>query len=492
MIVINNLRRRLLIVLTVAMCAAVIGGIARTAILPDRAELSLSPKVWYRLDSQAGKAVCQLPANGSRYTLVIGCLADASESHVVRLRVSNESDRYSRLKIVEQAARLHVINSEVTGEPPVLRMTQQAGEISTTDVLRSKLVSTLGTTRDFYLHVTDGELNDPKQYARMTAQCVGEGERVRVFVDQQLGTYGVRDSQVADLIQLLETDVLPRVEAQYGPLCDVDLDGRFAVVLSPWLGRLQGGRVSINGMVRSSDFQRAVEQPLGNRCDMLLLNSSLPCGAALRDLLSHEVAHAACISQRVQHLPLKSADEQDWVSEGLAHLAEPTGTNSAERIATFLDDPSRHPLVVPDYYRAGLWRDPGCRGATVLFSKWCVETYGPGFCGRLAQSTKSGTRSFEQATSLPFENLFRQWSLSLAEGQQFQSLNLCGRVGGQQLAGIRRHHWDARSGDLSLPIRGTAIAVVELQSNASPAMTICIEGDSTACWQFSIQRIPAN
>ena len=246
-------------------------------------------------------------------------------------------------------------------------------------------------------------------------------------------------------------------------------------------------------VIRTAEqFQRTVEQPLGNRCDMVLLNSSLPCGAALRDLLSHEVAHAACISQRVQHLPLKSVDEQDWVSEGLAHLAEPTGTNSAERIATFLDDPSRHPLVVPDYYRAGLWRDPGCRGATVLFSKWCVEKHGPGFCGRLAQSTNSGTRSFEQATSLPFENLFRQWSLSLAEGHQVQSLSQCGRVGGQQFAGIRRHHWDVGSGDLSLPIRGTAIAVVELQSDASLATTICIEGDSTACWQFSIQRIPAS
>jgi hypothetical protein len=337
--------------------------------------------------------------------------------------------------------------------------------------------------------VTEGELNDPKQYARIVGQCVGEGDRVRIFVDQQLGPSGIRDSQIADLIQLLETDVLPRVEAQFGPLADVDHDGRFAIVITPWLGRLQGGRVSINGMVRSSDFQRDVALPFGNQCDMLMLNSALPCDAALRDLLSHEVAHAACISQRVRHQPEKLCDEQDWVSEGLAHLAEPTDSNSAERIGVFLNDPSQHPLVISDYYRAGLWRDPGCRGATVLFSKWCVEQFGPQVCRRLAQSTESGTRTFEQAASQSFEELFREWSCALASRNTTPLQGSRDRVDPRIHREVHRLNWNSSGPDLSLSLRGTTFTVVELQAASDLPLTLCFEGDSGAHWHYSIQRL---
>ncbi len=51
-------------------------------------------------------------------------------------------------------------------------------------------------------------------------------------------------------------DVVPRIESQFGSLSDIDGDGSLAIVLTPWLSRLQGGHTSIGGMVRSSDYQR--------------------------------------------------------------------------------------------------------------------------------------------------------------------------------------------------------------------------------------------
>ncbi|MCX7422217.1 MAG: hypothetical protein NT013_22105 [Planctomycetia bacterium] len=479
MIAVLYYRRRLFVILTVAMCAAVIGGIARTAMLPDQATSPLPPNSWHCIESSTGAAAIRIPAASGTHTLVIGCLAAASETYQVRLRFVDEATELSRVSLMNDAGVVRGF-----GAPP--------NEMDAYETTARGPRAPQKTTREFYLHVTDGELNDPQQYARMTTQCVAEGDRVRVFVDQQLGANGIRESQIADLIHLLESDVLPRVEAQFGLILDVDHDRRFAIVISPWLGKLQGGNVSINGMVRSSDFQRDVAPPLGNQCDMLMLNSSLPCGAALRDLLSHEVAHAACISQRMRTSKMNPRDEQDWVNEGLAHLAEPTLTNSSERIATFLDDPSQHPLVIPDYYRAGLWRDPGCRGATVLFSKWCVERHGQGLCRRLAQASESGCCSFEQATAERFENLFRQWSVSLADENGRQPDELTCQANILHAAKARRQHPAVGHSEVAITIRGTAFTVVELPTTNASSVMLQIDGDSAAHWQYSIRRSAAS
>lgn len=498
----RQLSRRFVVILTFALCAAVVSGIARTASVADREQLLSRSDDWYCLGSSAGGAVCLLSPGSGRYTLVIGCLADSSGSHEVRIKLTDEFDPSAEIKRVEQSVRLPrtTLRTEPTNNRSVSASSsdfisvfepkdwtfRQINRSRQSDIGQEQKTS-IGDTRDFFIHVTDGELNDPKQYARMTAQCVGEGARVRVFVDRQLGTSGLRESQVEDLIHLLENDVIPRVEAQFGTLIDVDHDGRFAIVISPWLSRLQGGRVSINGMVRSSDFHRDVRPPLGNQCDMLLLNSSLPSRPALCDLLSHEVAHAACVSQRVKLQATRLGDEQDWVSEGLAHLAEPSLTNSAERIATFLTDPSQHPLVVPDYYRAGLWRDPGSRGATVLFSKWCVKRHGHDLCRRLAQSSESGCRSFEQATSERFEDLFRQWSVSVVDEWDIQSSKQTEPNDFAKSTNLRRQISTIDGAEVVIKIQGTAFSIVELPEINSPSVMLRIDGDSAAHWQYSMR-----
>ena len=349
----------------------------------------------------------------------------------------------------------------------------------------------IGTAREFFLHVTDGDLDDPKQYARITARSVACGHRVRVFIDQQLPDGEVPQSRIEELMQTLETDVIPRIESQFGTLQDVDHDGRFAVVLTPWLSRLQGGRTSIGGMVRSSDFRLDVPPPLGNRGDMLFLNSALPSDPALRDLLSHEVAHAACISQRLVGQDGKLSEEEDWLSEALAHMAEPGWSNLDHRLAAFLEEPSRYPLVVPDYYRAGLWRNPGCRGATFLFTRWCVERHGPDLVRRLVESRTSGTLNLARATGRAFEDLFREWSLSLASGDELTTLDLQAVLDRLGSRGLRPTPFSGDANhEQSLRVRGTAFTVVELRRESSESRALRIVGDSAARWQFSICRIP--
>lgn len=438
------------------------------------------PQTWSRLDGHGSTAACELPA-GRRYRLVLGCLGDATQEHTVSLRLTNSP-------LNSHGREEHVTNAEILVRHAGQRTHPTIASIPASSH-HANSYQPLVAAREFFLHVTDGDLDDPKQYARISAANVACGTRVRVFADQQLTKGEVPQSRIDELVRMLDADVIPRVESQFGPLHDVDGDGRLAVVLTPWLSRLQGGRTSIGGMVRNNDFQRGVSAPFSNRSDMLFLNSALPSDAALRDLLSHEVAHVACISQRVIHGTGTPRDEEDWLSEALAHLAEPGWSNLDHRLVAFLDDPSRYPLVVPDYYRAGLWRNPGCRGATYLMARWCVDRGEPGLVRQLVQSKDRGTRNLERATKRRFEDLFREWNLSLATGDELppglRSVLL--KFG---TTGLRPAVYRADSGSQTLQVRGTAFAVVDVTVPDSVARTLRIAGDSNAKWQFSICHWP--
>ena len=436
---------------------------------------------WYRLDGHGPSTTCELQA-GHHYRLVLGCLGEATQDHSVsvRLTASRSSPRGDDRGVLNAEPLTRLVGP---WSKPAIVFSPSS---SPRDCSHQPLVG----PRDFFLHVTDGDLDDPKQYARITADNMACGTRVRIFVDQQLAAGEVSQSRIDELVSVLEDDVVPRVESQFGPLSDVDGDGCLAIVLTPWLSRLQGGRTSIGGMVRSSDFQRDVSPPLGNRCDMLFLNSSLPSDAALRDLLSHEVAHAACISQRLSRGIGKLRDEDDWLSEALAHLAEPGWTNLDHRLAAFLDDPSRFPLVVPDYYRAGLWRNPGCRGATYLFTRWCIEHRGPQLVRQLAQSVERGRKNIERATGRQFEDLFREWNLSLADGVELTSPGLRSALHRLASAGLQPTICHDASSKHTLQVRGTAFTIVDLLVDEPSPRTLRIAGDSTAKWQFSICRRP--
>ncbi len=495
-----------------AMLLIVSGVLVLRAARPERAtDVVLSPNwqahAWYQLDDRDSIALCELPA-GTRYRLVIGCLSDSDEECTVRLRLTPSADQPTRTETSMclfsasgAASAPRCVHERTGGLTPPRSPAQRALCVASLDhtqplpviskKISEKSESQLGTTRDFFLHVTDGDLDDPKQYARITARSVACGQRVRVFLDQQLRDGEVPPSRIEELVRRLETDVLPRIESQYGALQDVDQDGRFTVVLTPWLSRLQGGRTSIGGMVRSSDFRLDVPPPMGNRGDMLFLNSSLPSESALRDLLSHEVAHAACISQRLTNRHGQLSEEEDWLSEALAHLAEPGWSNLDHRLAAFLEEPSRYPLVVPDYYRAGLWRNPGCRGATFLFTRWCVARHGPELVRRLVESRTSGTLNLERTTGQRFEDLFREWSLSLASGDELATSDLQAVLDRFGSRGIRPTPFSGDANhEQTLRVRGTAFTVVELPVTSSASQTLQIVGDSAARWQFSIGRIP--
>jgi hypothetical protein len=250
---------------------------------------------------------------------------------------------------------------------------------------------------------------------------------------------------------------------------------------------------------------------------MMYINSQTEPGAHLRTLLIHEYTHAVCFSRRTADgtgLP-QFPDEEDWLNEAIAHCAESLfgggWSNLDYRIARFLDEPSAYPLVVTDYYRAGLWRCHGCRGATYLFLRFCVEQFGLQTLSQLIADPARGTQNLELATGRSFEDLFRAWTLWLAEaawdkpaatavrtrdlatGPELAPLDLYGSLGDWGLAGPRTQLWNVDSEHKDIEVRGTSAAYLELLAGESPGpRRICLKGSSGSKLLVSVVRLDDN
>jgi hypothetical protein len=349
--------------------------------------------------------------------------------------------------------------------------------------------------REFFLHVTDGELEDPRAYARVRSRLLEEGAHVRVYLDEQCRPADIAPALAGEIIRLLDDEIVPRSRQLIGEHRDIDGDGKLAVLLTPWLGNLRGGASTANGFVRGNDFEAGVPAPFSNHADVVYLNSNISATAGLKALLAHEYTHAACFSVRLanEDRPVRLPDEDDWLNEAIAHVAENLHgadfSNLADRIESYLAEPHKYPLVVRDYYRAGLWRNAGCRGATYLFLRWCTDRYGEGLLHALATNPVAGTRNLEWATGTPFPDLYRAWTLDLFESHVSALNTLTHNRSAAHSAGrpaTITWHLDAAQ---ELPIRGTATAFVKLQPGATTGRRrITLTTDASARLQITLVR----
>ncbi|MBS0265663.1 MAG: hypothetical protein JSS02_27270 [Planctomycetes bacterium] len=345
------------------------------------------------------------------------------------------------------------------------------------------------STRRFYLHVTEKRLEDPQGYAAIEGHLVQEGRAVRVYLDSSQTVQDLAPGLINFIVNVLDAEIIPQSRELLGDLVDIDGDGKLAVLVTPWLGKLRGGQVSIKGCVRSGDFQRRVEVPFGSAADILYLNSELVPGPSLKTVLAHEYTHAVCFSQRFGRDAGVLPVEDDWLNEAIAHVAEnlhgSDWSNLEDRINAFRRAPARSPLVVTDYYRAGLWRDAGCRGATYLFLRYCVDQCGPTLLPALIQNPETGCRNLERATGLPFSELFRHWTISLTrEAMPLQT------AGGQPA--LSRIEWDHGSGPCVFALRGTATAFIRVKRSAIGPLTLRLCGARDSQLQVTVVSAAAS
>jgi hypothetical protein len=358
----------------------------------------------------------------------------------------------------------------------------------------------------FHLFVEDRDFLNPRAYAAVTAELRRVGRHCQVYVDRAVTEDDGLRAAEAEAARVFDDEVYPRSRALLGEALDVDRDGRFTLLFTGWLAKMQAGKVSLGGFVRGSDFYRDLDAPFGNRCDMMYLNGGLRAGPFLRTLLAHEYTHAVVFSEHVfgGYTGLGPAeDDESWLNEGLAHVVEDLHgygwDNLDYRVSAFLNAPERYRLVVPDYYGTGLWRSPGTRGATYLFLRSCMDRQRTGLVRRLAQSGLKGVDNLETATQEPFDDLFRRWSAALVlagtglEGDGGTTPvrpNLRRPLGRRLLCGPRFREMPLAAGRQAVALTGTSTAFFLLHSPAGRRSRVTITADPAARLQVTLVPLP--
>jgi hypothetical protein len=438
---------------------------------------------------KGGRCTFVLPAGGARdkYVLIVAALARGPAAHRVVVRTEATIDAVSLPLANDDPGRVwHRSTNDLADRLDKARRQHRGAE-------EYPPAANPPRRREFQLFAGGAG----ESFSPVHAVLRGVGRHCLVYVDADCPDLAKVQPAVDEVVQVFDGLIYPDTKNQQGRCLDVDRDGRFTVLFSGRLAQMTAGGGALSGFVLGSDFYRDVRLPVGNRCDMLYLNTDLRPGSYLRTVLAHEYTHAVVISEHVfgDYLPgVRRGEEESWLNEAIAHLAEERHGfgwgNLDYRVSAFLSAPERYPLVVPDYYSAGLWRDPGCRGATYLFLHMfaCEDA---GLATKLTRSNLSGVANLEAATREPFTSLFRRWTVAVAQGKIPGGHDLCRPLGSQSLSGVRRNEVGLPAGRWEGAVAGTAAAYLLLHSSGNRGSRVTVEADVDADLQVTLVPLPA-
>jgi hypothetical protein len=452
------------------------------------------------------------PRPDEKFFLILGSLSMSGGPYRVTIQTEavEEKDEGGRMrdekeKVVESDSRLMVHPSSV-----ILHRSYSPKNKSSSSLAKPEDVyppaEEPARTRDFSLFVRERDFSNPESYVTVSGELQGVGRHCQVYVDRDYNPRSRIQPTVNDIIQTFDREVYPRACHDLGRALDVDRDGRFTILLTPWLGKLAEGKISLGGFVRGSDFFRDMAPPFGNRCDMMYLNTELQPGPALRTILAHEYTHAVIFSEHVfgSYQPqIPKQDEEGWLNEGLAHMVEDlreySWSNLDYRISAFLSAPEHYQLVVPDYFRSGLFRSHGHRGATYLFLRWCCDRFGDEVLKSLVQTNLNGIANVEAATGQTFADLFREWTTALAlsgtgletaDNPAIRRINLHRPLAGRLLCGPRFEEVILKDDRHESILSGTSAAFLMLHSPAKFHSRLTITAEAETNLQVTLIRLP--
>jgi hypothetical protein len=348
--------------------------------------------------------------------------------------------------------------------------------------------------KTFHLFTGARDLGNRANYQAVHAELRAVGKLAQVYVDQDDIQVAEIANTITEVVRAFDEDIGPGAR-ELGEVFDVDRDGRFTILLTRKLAALGAGASAVDGFVRASDFFRDLPSPFSNHCDMLYLNANVKPGAHLWTVLAHEYTHAVTLCEHARALApdgTAGRDEESWLNEGLAHIGENPEkrgwSNLDYRISAYLAEPERYPLVVPDYFAAGLWRDPGTRGATFLFLRSCEAGPAADLTRRIIQSPLQGVANLEAATQKPFLQLFRQAGLACLERRNYGYLSA--DAAGPLLCGPNAHIVPLSAGHAQALAAGTATAFFLLHTPAGDYARIRVDSDGPV--QVTVLRLPVD
>ncbi|MEW4567831.1 hypothetical protein AB1L88_08185 [Tautonia sp. JC769] len=351
--------------------------------------------------------------------------------------------------------------------------------------------------RGFSVRVRPGDPRSPSNYDLIDARLRAVGERIQVFVDDDdLAVVG--DDVLRTIVSSFDRVIEPRLSARIGPVRDVDRDGRFTVLLSRRIRLPFPDRSHVDGYFRSTDLDQDLPRPLSNRADMVYLDAGIQAGPYLETVLAHEYGHAVLESRRRDLGP--PLVEESWLDEAMAHLCEDLVGRSTEnldyRVSAFLSEPRRCSVRVEDEHRPGRFRSHGNRGASYLFLRWCAGRSDGDFLLRLCSQGAVGVPNLERAAGRPFDELYRQWSVtnaleSLGAGTDSGgSFHLLGTMGDWPMAGVRFATIDPETPEHSFTLEATSSQYLRLAPDPETPARVVVRCDPAARPIVTLVRVP--
>lgn len=307
------------------------------------------------------------------------------------------------------------------------------GDLSFSKAMAFKAAS-VGDTETFRVL---GSLSNSSSYVEVSAKVRFVGTNVICYVDTSVGSDLFADADVQTLCSGF--DGIAKVEQDLlGAISDVDGNGKLKAVFTKQincLGAMAGG--IITGYFYAVDlFEQTSQNPLSNESENIYAmvpdpNRSITCSGGskgpqissefamsnlLPAVLPHELQHAISYNQHV--FVNGGAAEEDWLNEGMSHLAEDLmgyNVENPSRYAMWLASPSTYGLVTQN--------SPNLmeRGAAYLFMRFLYEQAADGsaFLKGLENTSRRGVENIEAAFGGSsgfgqFSEFMARWVVALA------------------------------------------------------------------------------
>lgn len=249
-----------------------------------------------------------------------------------------------------------------------------------------------------------GGLSSLSNFTTVSAEARCVESKVIFYVDTRVTDANLSDSDISKLCGEFNETLTKEFEI-FGEPSDVNGDGHVAVLMTPqvnMLGAMGGG--IITGFFFANDLYAGSNS--NNREIVYTLvpdatgtwGVTIPKSFAMDNLLPavlpHEMQHAISYNQHV--LVNKGRAEENWLNEGLSHLAEDLlgfGQENPSRVEVYLNDTESYGPITTG--------SPGLaeRGAIFLLLRYLYEQADNGeqFIWNMAHTSLTGTSNIESA-----------------------------------------------------------------------------------------------
>lgn len=275
-------------------------------------------------------------------------------------------------------------------------------------------------------------LEDYDEYETVTATLMYQSESFNYFVDNE----ALENMPEDDIVTLCENfeAVIEAMHDHFGYESDVNGDGRFDILSTPVVNRLGQSSQSITtgfffardlydveGSNQREVFYTAVADPEGDFG--VPISKRFVFSNILRGVLPHEYQHMINYNEHV--LVRESESEEQWLNEGLSHLAEDiydrdengymvsTGIENPARVEVYLENASETCFVCGSSLAA--------RGGSYLFLRALYEASERGEYAGL-DSGMSLTQALLQSDQQGEDNILHALYGDEAENYDFNDL----------------------------------------------------------------------